>query len=174
MTVWSRLGAHEEAAGWPDVRAALRALAAAGHPATGIGLPFGSALAIHPDGSLQAVAGHPAQKGFGGPARGGAVVALTEAVQVAPLPSWRCLVGRDGAGCPDIARPLPRPPSVAVERARQIAGRLRALQLAAPASGKEARGPNQYCNWVLPGRLLAGCFPCPEVWRREGSAPAAK
>eukprot|EP01062_Namystynia_karyoxenos_P059571 TRINITY_DN51005_c0_g1_i1.p1 TRINITY_DN51005_c0_g1~~TRINITY_DN51005_c0_g1_i1.p1 ORF type:complete len:253 (+),score=63.51 TRINITY_DN51005_c0_g1_i1:66-761(+) len=29
-------------------------------------------------------------------------------------------------------------------------------------------GPHKYSNWVVPGKLCVGSFPCQEVWRREG------
>ena len=60
---------------------------------------------------------------------------------------------------------LPPPPVAVV---RRLAG------LTAPVSDPSGlpdaafTGPNRYANWLIPGRVLVGCFPCAEVWRVGG------
>ena len=72
---------------------------------------------------------------------------------------------------------LPTLPDSIKARLRDLRARLRTHSLTRTCDHPEKsanvassfRGPNKYCNWLLLDRVLIGCFPCREVWRREGA-----
>ena len=188
-------GVHEEANQWQVAYAALRAIAS-GSPSThcpvGIGIPYGAGLTVHEDGSLSPVGKdvpllRPQQHGGADrdepPTRPGHVRAELGVLRRAPHARYTISTALDGLAMarpwlPDIPGTLSQLPDIPGTLSQRILALRREWEVissdsvapgaAGPGGALSYRGPNKYANWLLPNRVCVGCFPCREVWRRDG------
>jgi len=194
---------HEEGDDWAASRAALGALVAscaggAGEAPPLIGLPFEGGLACFDDGSADGCLApfgkdlpllcelsrvdqrrrHQQEQarpdGLSSPQQ----PAVSDGLLARAAAGCRYRLCRRAAdGCFEARAWLPPLPSDVQRRMRAL--RRRFVDGGELGGGDEPggacsyRGPNKYCNWLLPSRVLVGCFPCEEVWRREGGPAAA-
>ena len=165
---------HREASDWSEARKVLREDKAE-EAAAMLGLPYQSGVCVHPDGTLTPL---PAGRETVKLLSAGDDASSSDCV-LEHFPPTRYRLHRSSTyhRQPLIARPwLPELGEDLRRRARALREKL--AEHAAPISDDvdmaALRGPNKYSNWLLPGRVVIGCYPCNEVWRREGGASAVK
>ena len=190
-------GAHEEENAWRASRAAIASIAnecdaadndTAFTPFIALGLPFDSGVTVHEDGSVSPIGrrdvpilgsyfgltgdGSLTSKHIDSTSAASGCGGLTVPTLTKQHPGrWR-LVPRTN-GSVEVRPWLPPLPDDVIARLRVLRDRLArdgrlAMAEASGAASDSYRGPNKYCNVLIPGKVIIGCFPCSEVWRREG------